>query len=429
MFEEVIRKHPLPESLAYVFAGDSAGEAMLGLVVEREGGRESKDRGDSQKTTPGIFSASVKKAWEESPNNARTIPLNEIRLPDIACASALADGSLSVQSDEKAILSIDKSAPEPLLAWFEQAAPELENPVIWIAAVGDIMLERGIQEILLSGEGGTTSVFSDTLSLLEGADFLLGNLEGAVTDAGIPFPKTYRFRFKPDSPAALAEAGFDYLMLANNHTYDYGPNGFSDTLANLHRAGLAYSGAGKDLSEAGRPFSTQIRGTALNVISFGAYPSEVPIGLLKAGQAKAGVLWEKEGLAVVKNMASEESFDIVMVHAGTEYSDNPDAAMRKLYHSVIDAGADCVLGSHPHVLQGIEVYKAGLIVYSLGNFIFPGMGAKPNALDSMILFLGIHDGRIVAVVPVFVRLTDTGVHISGSGAKRFYRLSALLAGK
>jgi len=124
-------------------------------------------------------------------------------------------------------------------------------------------------------------------------------------------------------------------------------------------------------------------------------------------------------------MCSEDSFDIVMVHAGEEFSSLPDRHSKSLYHKLIDMGADVVLAAHPHVLQGMEVYKDRLIAYSLGNFIFPEIGISPLCEESMILALGVYNSRIVYVRPIPVQMNNKIVTLDKSGTilKRFYLLT------
>ena len=172
-----------------------------------------------------------------------------------------------------------------------------EKPVAWIAAVGDVMPARGV-DVLLAGQNGLERVFGDTLPLLPGADQVLANLEGAATRRGEKASKSFTFRFDPAVLGSLARAGFSYLSLTNNHTFDYGEQGFLDTLAALAASGIATSGAGRDEEQAWKPAQLEAGDTRVRILSFGAYPVD-RTGFdgrrtARAGQAKPGILWLDE---------------------------------------------------------------------------------------------------------------------------------------
>lgn len=276
-----------------------------------------------------------------------------------------------------------------------------ERPELyWIAAVGDMMLQRGIEEQLMQGQSGLDTVFSDLLERLTSYDLLAGNLEGAVTRGGMRFPKSYNFRFRPEALPRLKEAGFDYLTVANNHCYDYGNEGFVDTLIHLQAAEIPTSGAGLTPEEAATPALFQLGSAEIRVLGLGAFPPERN-GFDGAREAQVrddrpGILWFGDrALSAVADFAAGPGIDIVMVHGGYEWRRSTAADQRRIYRALIDAGAEIVFGAHPHVLQGMEYYQSGLIYYSLGNFLFNGMQEMPYAEESLIAELGIIDGKIL----------------------------------
>jgi poly-gamma-glutamate synthesis protein (capsule biosynthesis protein) len=298
----------------------------------------------------------------------------------------------------------------------------------WIAAVGDIMLDRGAQDAILSGEGGAERVFGDLLPILRNADFLVGNLEGAATEGGERADKLYTFRFRPSAVPRLKDAGFDYLALSNNHSFDYGQRGFLDGLKALRGAGIGFSGAGVRVAEALEPFRASAHGQALSLVAFGAFRPEQPAASISASSSNPGMLLKEGGLRAIRASSGPGAVDIAVVHAGTEYADAPDENIRGLYRECVDDGADIVLGSHPHVLQGAEAYRGGLIAYSLGNFVFRGMEKQPNATDTMILLIGVMDGRVAAMEPVFAKIGADGPRLApDSSGERFYGLCRALA--
>jgi len=296
------------------------------------------------------------------------------------------------------------------LDWINSIAPESadNNGVVWIEAVGDTMLARGVDLSLLEADG-TSYIFGNTLSILENSDFLLGNLECVASLKGTEADKRYHFHFNPKVLKNLKEIGFSYFSIANNHSLDYGLTGFLDALANLKSADLGFSGAGKNLENASKPFLANIKGEKIQVFSAGAYPVESSGFDGRKFTAKnhtPGILWaDKYLMNLLSLKASKNTFDIVMIHGGREWTSVPTEKQKKLYRAIIDHGADIVIGSHPHFLQGFEIYRHKLIAYSLGNFIFPGMEETEYGEDSIILKVGVYGGRILylEIYPVSIR--------------------------
>lgn len=279
-----------------------------------------------------------------------------------------------------------------------------------------MMLARGVQEILLTRDDGLERVFGDTLPILRGADLTIGNLEGVVTESDKNQTKTYTFKFKKAVLPVLQKAGFGYLMQTNNHCYDYGEPGFRDTLSALREYGIPSSGAGHNLEEAREFWRTGINGTDISVISCGAFPVERSgfdgVRTATATETRAGILWQGGWiLDAVKAEKEDGRFVIVNVHGGEEYHFSPSRKQREFYEALCDSGADIVFGSHPHVLQPSEWHGKSLIVYSMGNFIFNGMEDMPGATDSVVVRVGIVDGRAVYVEQFPAKIEGTGVRL------------------
>ncbi len=304
-----------------------------------------------------------------------------------------------------------------------------------IAAVGDIMPGRGFDTLFLS-PGGPEETLGDVLPLLLDADLLIGNLETAVTDADTRVEKTFNFKVSDTIVRALVEdAGFDFLHLANNHGWDYGEQGFLDTLEAVEDIGVGYSGAGRSLEESRfyKEYSTPEG--RIRILSLGAYFTEGN-GFNGAEQhasapGKPGVLWdspENEDF-IRKVLGREDVFTIVTVHGGYEWEESTRKNMREKYYRYVDWGADLVLAHHPHVLQGMEEYRGGLIVYSLGNFIFPGMKGWYTGEETGVLYIFLKDGVISGTEFYPVRLDGPRLRLaekgSGIGA-RFRELSRKL---
>jgi poly-gamma-glutamate synthesis protein (capsule biosynthesis protein) len=226
--------------------------------------------------------------------------------------------------------------------------------------------------------------FSGVAKLLSADDLTIANLEGTFTELEAWHNPVFSIRGKPSYAAMLPRGGVDVVNVDNNHSTDYGVEGHEDTKRALEAAGVGYFGRGT-------VDRRSIRG--VEVINLGYLGG--PAGTRK--QMVADVAREKGKGKVV----------IVSFHWGVEafYATHPD--QRSLGKAAIDAGADLVLGHHPHVLQGIETYRDRHIVYSLGNFVF-GANSQPKDMDSMIYQerFRVRDGAVVEtkgeIVPVSI---------------------------
>ncbi len=364
-------------------------------------------------------------AGETSSSGLQVLPLERIELPFVGLA---VEGLYADQPDypyrQETVLGLHTEDPR-LLAWFDSVQEAADDPILWIGAVGDVMLARGVDRILigngaLAASDGLDTVFGDTLSILRSCDILLGNLEAAATHAGSRVKKSYNFRFNPEALGALKSAGFSFFSIANNHSFDFGVQGFLDTLENLAAYGIEVSGAGKDLDEALLPVQEKRKGLEIHILSFASYPREMNgfdgRSVTPAGRDKPGVLWlDADMMKEAARGFSKDSFDIVLVHGGTEYRETTSEEQRLLYRGLIEAGADLLIGSHPHVLQGMEAHGGGLIAYSLGNFLFPGMEEIPGGTDSVILLVGVYRGKIRYVRWIPVRLSGSKVRVDPKG--------------
>ena len=126
-----------------------------------------------------------------------------------------------------------------------------------------------------------------------------------------------------------------------------------------------------------------------------------------------GALWlDDRGLAAAAAAFSPLAFNVALVHGGEEWSTRPTAEQQRLYRGLVEAGADVVIGSHPHVLQPMEAYRGRLIAYSLGNFLFPGMEGTPGGEESTILRIGVMNGRVLYLQSYPVHLSGTSVRLA-----------------
>jgi poly-gamma-glutamate capsule biosynthesis protein CapA/YwtB (metallophosphatase superfamily) len=268
--------------------------------------------------------------------------------------------------------------------------------VFVIPATAEEIVLSAVGDIMLAGRGTTTYTrlgydypFAATQQHLSSGDLAIGNLEAPLTDRGSEFrDKRFRFRTDPAAVTALKQAGFAVLTLANNHMMDFGSVGLQDTTDHLDRHGILHAGAGETLAAARHAATVTIKGKRLAFLAYSlTFPPEFYATEHRPGTAPAYLSLFREDIA---NARQSADYVIVSFHWGTERAERPHLYQITAAHRAIDAGADVVLGHHPHVLQGIERYKNGVIFYSLGNFAFGSM--SPSAKQSVIARITLDDG-------------------------------------
>lgn len=272
--------------------------------------------------------------------------------------------------------------------------------------------------------------FSATRSIFSNSHITIGNLEAPITGRGTEFSdKRYRFRARPDAARALKEAGFTILTLANNHILDFGKDGLVDTLYHLDCNSIGYCGAGRNLSDARAPAIVTAQGVRVAFLAYSlTYPAEFFAGAGRHGTAPGYAPFVADDIRSARKKADHV---VVSFHWGRELDRNPRPYQVTAARRAVDAGADLVLGHHPHVLQGIERYRNGLIFYSLGNFAF---GSRSVASDrSMIARITLDRGvKEAEIIPLNVLNRDVGFKpepINGKmGGKVVERLNDLSTG-
>ncbi|RNC66028.1 MAG: CapA family protein [Desulfuromonadales bacterium] len=274
---------------------------------------------------------------------------------------------------------------------------------IVITCVGDIMLAGSATTTL--ARTGFDYPFAKTTHELRQADITMGNLETPLTRRGREFrDKTFRFRADPEAAAALKRAGFSVLTLANNHMMDYGEEGLKDTLATLSRHGIAHTGAGASLADARRETMVGVRGKRVALLAYSlTYPAEFYAGANRAGTAPGYAAHVRED---IRRVRTEADYVVVSFHWGAERAEFPKQYQVEAARQAIDAGADAIIGHHPHVLQGIEFYRGKPILYSLGNFAFGSRSAAADRSAMARLTLS-GDGCTVELIPLNVLHRET----------------------
>jgi len=260
------------------------------------------------------------------------------------------------------------------MAWWGTPAhgEELLESFSFVAA-GDVMLDRGVGKKI--EKQGAEFPFQHVAGILRKADLTFGNLESPISSLGAAVKgKEVTFRAALQTVSGVRDAGIDVVSLANNHAMDYGPDALTETMDVLSHSGVVYIGAGANSVAARRPANLTIKGVKVSLLAY-TYKFHMVVEAQKQGPGTAIANSEQIKADIQK---AREWADVVIVsfHWGWEYSDHPDKETRELAHQTVEAGADLVIGHHPHVIQGVEVYKGGLICYSLGNFVFDQSGTR-----------------------------------------------------
>lgn len=210
---------------------------------------------------------------------------------------------------------------------------------------------------------GSEYFFRNVKDIFSADDLTIANFEGTLTDSEEREEKQFAFKAPAEFSSILSDGAVEAVTLANNHSHDYGEQGFADTLAALDQEGITHFGYDETAV-------IEVKGIKVGLV--GIY--ELKDHLERTEQLKQNIAKVKEQGAVIT---------IVIFHWGNEKEEIPDSNQTTLGRLAIDEGADLVCGHHPHVLQGIETYKEKNIVYSLGNFCFGG-NSYPSDMDSMI---------------------------------------------
>lgn len=240
-----------------------------------------------------------------------------------------------------------------------------------LVAVGDVMMHVDVKDAGAKADGGFAALWEDVTPLLKSADAAFANLETPIAPTSGRPGRPYQF----NAPAVLAEAlhasGFTVLSTANNHTFDQGAKGVRETLGHLQRAKLEAVGSGATQAEAEAARIIERNGVKL---AFLAFTDLFNLDLnRKASEPWVRPLDLEPALLAVKAARSQADAVVVSVHWGDEYQHAPTKRHREIARSLVEGGADLIIGHHPHVLQPMEIIEAGgrtgMVAFSLGNFI------------------------------------------------------------
>lgn len=302
-----------------------------------------------------------------------------------------------------------------------------ENGIpVKIVMTGDVCLADDWETMaVLEEKGGVLSecITGGLLERMNAADLTLVNNEFVFSDRGEPLEnKYYTFRSSPSNVSLLAEMGVDIVSLANNHVYDYGSEAFIDTIETLEGAGIEYTGGGRNIADASSPRYYIVNGIKIAFVA--ATRAEKMPFTPEAGEHRSGVLRTYKPdrfMAVISEAKANADYVIAYPHWGTENTEVLEKAQTEQARQYIDAGADAVVGSHPHCLQEIEFYKDKPIVYSLGNFWFNHEDGETALLE----ITADGTGLAVTLVPC---LQTGGVTTSAAGTDDGKRILEYIEG-
>lgn len=286
-----------------------------------------------------------------------------------------------------------------------------EKGKVTLSFAGDISFAEGYANMsYYHSNGGDIKkcIAPEVIARMDSADVMMVNNEFTYSNRGKPLSgKTFTFRAKPETAANLPVLSVDLVSLANNHVYDYGETALTDTLNTLHQYGVPYVGAGRNLTEAQEIVYFRVGDRKIAYVS-ATQVERSYVYTKEATDTKPGVLRTYDParfLEVIRRAKETSDFVVVYVHWGTEGVSQFEADQQRLGHQYIDAGADLVIGDHPHCLQGVEYYKGVPIFYSLGNFWFNSKTRDTGLVEADISPEGLVELRFVPCLQKGCRTT------------------------
>jgi poly-gamma-glutamate capsule biosynthesis protein CapA/YwtB (metallophosphatase superfamily) len=342
-------------------------------VVVAKGGQAVKELLDVDEVAPDAVHVS---SWEEAKDRVAqdraALALVPWRAVDFRVRALAVDGHSMGSGDQESYAYqrhwwLTGAAEDhlELCQALREGLADRTGPLISFVAVGDVMLGRGVGRLMAANSPHYPFLF--TRELTNAADVAFANLENPLTSRGAP-QGGIALRANPRAVDGLSDAGFDVLSLANNHTDDYGPVGLLDTMSALEERGIAYVGVGRDIGAARSAVVIDARGVEIAFLAYNHIEPRRDLAQVRVG----GPVWLEPEVAYDEVRRARDQADVVVVsfHWGTEYVSVPDAFQTEVARRTVEAGADLVLGHHPHVVGGVAFLDQGFVAYSLGNFVF-----------------------------------------------------------
>ena len=288
------------------------------------------------------------------------------------------------------------------------------DDTITLSFAGDVHFEGALKPKLTPhGLDSLKSIFAHD-------DFSMVNLETSIGKHGKPEIKRYTFQTSPMAFQALTNAGIDAVTMANNHALDYGRTGLSDTLVGISHTRIPVLGIGKNISAALDPLKLTIKNQKLSIFAFVGLDLEASTAFTwPATTSRSGLaVWANHKTLILKALHKEKSAGrtvIVFTHWGAESQACPTAQQSNIANKLVAAGADVIVGAHPHVLEGVGTLHAALIAYSLGNFVWYSHAGVPTG----VLRVTLRAGHVIKVrIDPAIYGTDGIPHLATGTVKR-----------
>jgi hypothetical protein len=289
-----------------------------------------------------------------------------------ACSSNSGDGSGRADSKQRAAATTSPTtAPTTTTVPTGPRGPRGNGQPVTFAFAGDTQFDGQLGAQLQADPNG---VLAPVTPVLAGADLAMVNFESAITERGEPVPgKNFHFRSPALSFTALRAAGIDVVNMANNHALDYGPVGMQDTFDAIQASGFPVTGIGHNAAEAFRPYRTVIKGQRIAILSAVDWLEPGLVDAWSATDTQPGLAFSIDRrplAAAVAAVRPEVDTLVVFLHWGDENTQCASAGQKELAQTMIDAGADMVVGSHAHRVFGAGRVGTQLVAYGLGNFVY-----------------------------------------------------------
>ena len=298
-----------------------------------------------------------------------------------------------------------------------------DSETVTIGFAGDILFDTGYAVGDAFRKAGNTAegiVGQSLLEKMRGVDIMMVNNEFPYSDGGTPTEgKTYTFRASPSTVSILETMGVDIVGIANNHAYDYGQQAFLDTMTTLGNAGIVYSGGGRNIEEASHPvYYLTSNGMKIAIISATQIERLDHPDTKAATEDSPGVFRcfnDALLLEKVREARERNAYVIVFIHWGTESTTEIDHLQRDQAKEIAEAGANLIIGAHPHILQKIDYVSGVPVIYSMGNYIF-----NSKTIDTCMIITTLHkDG---AVNLQFVPAIQSGCRVTEATGSEYTRI-------
>lgn len=277
------------------------------------------------------------------------------------------------------------------------------EPTLSLVFVGDIVLDGEPGKDIEAGK----DPFADFSSEIDGADIRLGNLECVVATTGTAEEKNFTFRAHP-RVLPILKKHFDAVAIANNHSGDFGPAAFGEMLGLLDQQQLPYFGGGRTLHDAHQPLIIERKGLRIALLGYDEFMPRQ----FEADVAKPGIAWSEDEQVVADIRAARSKYhaDLVIpvMHWGWENEFKASERQHLLARLMIDAGADAVIGGHPHVIQNTDNYRGKPIFYSVGNFMIDSLD-NDDQMRGWAIRLELDKHGVRAWKTVLAQLDERGI--------------------